>query len=730
MEGHNGSKLICQVCKKTYSAAREKNRHMRKFHPELATQPKPMKKRIICPLCPQRNDFGTHSELRRHLCHTHNIDIKQSSLYFKNLEEFESWKSQDNKEKSYFCLKNSSEKNGRSLVYSCIRSNCQGRVSKSKIRHRRVVDNKLIDGVCPSRIEVKVKNTGEVSVQFIETHVGHDDQLSFKRLTKAEENKVREQLVAGVSIDGILANARRIENGQLQRINLLKRQDVRNIINKYNIEAQQCSNDLDSAALKANEWNMERRNYAFLYKNIGQKYDGLEDEDFAVGYMNDMMWSRIKEHNSVICIDATHGTDKRNYELTTILIKDEHNIGFPIAFLLSNRLEQVVLEIFFRALRLKLGNSIKTDFLMSEDDPKYFNAWSKIMTHNPRRLLSPWHVIKCWNIHGRSKLKNAENRRHMEIEMRKILQETNITKFHFYKDMYLQYLEDAGEHEFLNYLKTYYFQSEERIRMWAHCHRVGASISTNLAIESFNKLLNYNKLQRQCNIGVERLLDLLEEIVNERMWQAIINVERPDANNYQYRATMQSHKKAIDLEGKVEAQGSGMFKVPSSTDNNEYYIVSTIEKCSKGCTFGYCSQCEVCLHVYKCDCPENSIKYVLCIHIHAVALFKKKAENVVDAIIENDGDDTLCFSEDEHDSIHIKMENEDDTRLSVEASTSSQNESKNNILQMNFDKTLQECRKRLHAVNPEKVAIWESIVLATAVRFVDKEERSANRTNK
>ncbi|KAF7268851.1 hypothetical protein GWI33_018049 [Rhynchophorus ferrugineus] len=431
---------------------------------------------------------------------------------------------------SKLICQNSSEKNGRSLVYSCIRSNCQGRVSKSKIRHRRVVDNKLIDGVCPSRIEVKVKNTGEVSVQFIETHVGHDDQLSFKRLTKAEENKVREQLVAGVSIDGILANARRIENGQLQRINLLKRQDVRNIINKYNIEAQQCSNDLDSAALKANEWNMERRNYAFLYKNIGQKYDGLEDEDFAV--------------------------------------------------------------------------------------------------------------------------------------------------------------EDAGEHEFLNYLKTYYFQSEERIRMWAHCHRVGASISTNLAIESFIKLLNYNKLQRQCDIGVERLLDLLEEIVNERMWQAIIN----------------SHKKAIDLEGKVEAQGSGMFKVPSSTDNNEYYIVSTIEKCNKGCTFGYCSQCEVCLHVYKCDCPENSIKYVLCIHIHAVALFKKKAENVVDAIIEN---------EDEHDSIHIKMENEDDIRLSVEASTSSQNESKNNILQMNFDKTLQECRKRLYALNPEK-----SIFKRYSINFV------------
>ncbi|KAF7278860.1 hypothetical protein GWI33_007923 [Rhynchophorus ferrugineus] len=117
-------------------------------------------------------------------------------------------------------------------------SNCQGRVNKGMIRQRRVLGNKLIKAVCPSRIQVKVENTGEVYVQFIETHVGHDDDLYFKRLTKAEESKIREQLVAGVTSDRILTDAKTIENGTLQRINLLKRQDD---ITQSNIEASTIS---------------------------------------------------------------------------------------------------------------------------------------------------------------------------------------------------------------------------------------------------------------------------------------------------------------------------------------------------------------------------------------------------------------------------------------------------------------------------------------------------------
>ena len=36
--------------------------------------------------------------------------------------------------------------------------------------------------------------------------------------------------------------------------------------------------------------------------------------------------------------------------------------------------------------------------------------------------------------------------------------------------------------------------------MWAHCYRKNAGINTNMAIESLNKLLKYNKMNGQGNI--------------------------------------------------------------------------------------------------------------------------------------------------------------------------------------------------------------------------------------
>ena len=61
---------------------------------------------------------------------------------------------------------------------------------------------------------------------------------------------------------------------------------------------------------------------------------------------------------------------------------------------------------------------------MSDDDPKYFNAWTKVMKSDhllPRRLLCTWHVIKNWNIQGRAKLK--KNRKQTTNE------ETNASNF-------------------------------------------------------------------------------------------------------------------------------------------------------------------------------------------------------------------------------------------------------------------------------------------------------------
>lgn len=44
----------------------------------------------------------------------------------------------------------------------------------------------------------------------------------------------------------------------------------------------------------------------------------------------------------------------------------------------SNRLDQVIQEIFIRVLHSKLGKPIKAEHVMT-DDVKHYNAWTEIM---------------------------------------------------------------------------------------------------------------------------------------------------------------------------------------------------------------------------------------------------------------------------------------------------------------------------------------------------------------
>lgn len=61
----------------------------------------------------------------------------------------------------------------------------------------------------------------------------------------------------------------------------------------------------------------------------------------------------------------------------------------------------------------------------------------------------------------------------------------------------------------------------------------------------------------------------------------------------------------------------------------------------------YFVKCQVCIHRFKCQCTEYSVKTALCKHIHAVALVEKGSDSVVGNEIEEEEeeDSNLCISE-------------------------------------------------------------------------------------
>ncbi|XP_025836241.1 LOW QUALITY PROTEIN: tigger transposable element-derived protein 1-like [Agrilus planipennis] len=136
-------------------------------------------------------------------------------------------------------------------------------------------------------------------------------------------------------------------------------------------------------------------------------------------------------------------------------------------------------------------------------------------------------------------------------------------------------------------------QSEERISMWAHCYRINAGINTNMALESLNNLLNTNQIKRRSNITIENLLDKIDKLVDEKMWQRILNMERPNANTYQN-------------------------KVVKSSSENLNYNVTYNELGQRECKMLYCSACQICIHRYKCECQQYAVKTNICKHVHLI----------------------------------------------------------------------------------------------------------------
>lgn len=64
-----------------------------------------------------------------------------------------------------------------------------------------------------------------------------------------------------------------------------------------------------------------------------------------------------------------------------------------------------------------------------------------------------------------------------------------------------------------------------------------------MALESLNRYIKREKLKDNGNIRLEKLLNVLEEVVDDKMWKRIITLKRPNRNSYQGRAVVLAHKK-------------------------------------------------------------------------------------------------------------------------------------------------------------------------------------------
>ncbi|KAJ8983629.1 hypothetical protein NQ317_004267 [Molorchus minor] len=325
-------------------------------------------------------------------------------MKFQNFSAFESWKTElEKKNNSKFINTSGSHKTGKTkfLYFGCHRSG--EFISKgTKIRSLKIQGSNKIGGVCPASMSVKIENNSTVTISYIDTPVGHTNDLGHLTLTESERTAIARKIAAKIPFDTILDEVREslTEDGKLNRLHLLTKMDLHNIENSFKLDINIKKHDNDAVSTDAWVYHLDKNDSCVLfYKPQNQtleEHPALKESDFMLIIMNDAQKEMLKTYGTyALCIDSTHGLNQYNFELTTLLVLDDLHQGFPCAFLISNRVDEDALSIFFECIKITCG-ILKPEIFMSDMANAFFNAFIKVMTPPMYRLYCSWHVDRAW----------------------------------------------------------------------------------------------------------------------------------------------------------------------------------------------------------------------------------------------------------------------------------------------------------------------------------------------
>ena len=195
------------------------------------------------------------------------------------------------------------------------------------------------------------------------THVGHDEDIRCCHISKSEKDQIAKKLSQGISVHRILDDIRNeFQNdasGDFNKLFASNVQDIANIAARYNIDSGHHDNDY----MATEELVKEMEGDVIFYKNqysLSDEFEYIQENDFFLILMNPYQKEMLQRFgDKIICIDSTHGLNPYDFQLTTILVLDELNEGFPVCFMFSNRLDKEAMVVLFSKIKSSIGNFCK-----------------------------------------------------------------------------------------------------------------------------------------------------------------------------------------------------------------------------------------------------------------------------------------------------------------------------------------------------------------------------------
>ncbi|XP_046666128.1 uncharacterized protein LOC124357989 isoform X1 [Homalodisca vitripennis] len=637
--------LNCSECNAIYSTLTALRLHEKKTHKAAKIERAAIQRK--CPMCPFLSFSTTRNEMNKHLENKHELTLCKKQYYFESIEAFHEWRLKAAKEsKCAYQLRNRS--NNR-LYYACNRSGFYK--SRGLNKRKRPVSCKM-DAYCPANIKCFIDTSGGVNVEYMPLHVGHNNELKHKRLTTEVKKFIEKKLASKTPHYDVFQMVRStLTDQELQRLHLLTIEDFANIERDFNLTSEVQKQPFDPVGVEC--WYRQLKDSkdtaCMFYKPQGEilnDYPELKKDDFVLIYMSENQKVLLDKYKKdTICIDGTHGTNKLNFQLYTILILDISQEGFPIAFMFSNREDDNIMSLFFQKIKDVVG-VVHTNVFMSDIKETFYNAWVKVMGPVQLRLFCTWHVLKAWR-NNLKKIRSKEKKDATFKILQTLLQERDINTFHTLLEGALKQL-DSEQHTsaFSNYFNDY-FVKNHRFKLWAYCYRMSAGINTNMSIESFNKVLKYFYLEGKKVQSLDETLCALINFIRDKLFDCLIKLEKSKVVT-KLQILRRRHIESYEIADCNMITLENEWQVLSSKAQ-EFYSVKKVKNCN--CCVLLCPHCNSCFHEYICSCMDNSIKNNMCIHIHLVArsLCNKTEESSIEIydceVVEMDIDDYMYSEE-------------------------------------------------------------------------------------
>lgn len=143
-------------------------------------------------------------------------------------------------------------------------------------------------------------------------------------------------------------------------------------------------------------------------------------------------------------------------------------------------------------------------------------------------------------------------------------------------------------------------------------------------LESIHKTIKYFYLNGRKNKRMDHCINVLLKFIWDKVFERFIKLAK---NKYCAKEDniMITHNAAIKSPDiKIERMSSTSWRIDSTTERKLTYNVSKVQEiCNvENCKLK-CLICDICTHIFTCECPDFIIRSNICKHIHIIVLSEK-----------------------------------------------------------------------------------------------------------